>query len=87
MSDRLIIQIRCPKQRLSGRLKELRAIKGWSQEGTAKYAGITRSAYGSYEEGRAFPMLHVLAKLAKTFGVSIDYLMQRETDGEHYSAQ
>lgn len=68
-----------PKQRLSSSLKELRAKEGWSQSGTAKALKINRSTYASYEEGRAFPMLHMLARMAKVFKVTVDCLMKRET--------
>lgn len=67
-----------PKQRLASRLKELRAVKGWSQQGAATSIGVTRGTYGHYEAGRAFPLLSTLAKMAEAFKCTIDYLMHRE---------
>lgn len=67
-----------PKQRLASRLKELRAIKGWSQQGAATSIGVTQQVYLHYEKERAFPPLRTLAKMAEAFKCTIDCLMQRE---------
>lgn len=63
---------------LSLKLKELRNKKKCSQEVVADYLDISKSAYGYYESGRNMPSVEILLKLAKFFGVSTDYLLDRE---------
>jgi len=41
-----------------------------TQEKVAADLGITRSAYGSYEEGRAFPPSELLIRIADYFGIA-----------------
>lgn len=57
------------------RLKELRIATKATQSDIAKILGITVSAYGNYELGQREPCIDFLCKLAKHFGVTIDYLL------------
>lgn len=50
----------------------LRHVAGLTQEQLADDIEITKSALGSYEEGRTEPPLETLIKLGKRFGVSLD---------------
>lgn len=62
---------------LENRLKKLRKENGCTQEDVAKNLGLTKSAYGYYEQGKTVPDAHTLSKLANIFDVSVDYLLGR----------
>ena len=64
------------------RLKELRKAFGVSQEELASIIGVERSSIGKYESPKSniMPSYDVLARLADYFGVSIDYLLERDID-------
>lgn len=69
---------------LSNRLKDLRKEHDLTQEDMAKKIGITKSAYGYYEQEKTIPDAYTLEKLADIFGVSTDYLLGK-TDLRNYS--
>lgn len=64
------------------RLKELRKKLKQNQTQVANYLGITVSAYGNYELGQREPDNATLTKLADYFGVSTDYLLERDKKSE-----
>ena len=59
-------------------LKILRKRKGVSQNEIADYLGVTRSAYGMYEQGIRNLNPESLSKLSDYFEVSIDTILGRE---------
>ena len=59
------------------RLKELRKEFGLTQDKIAADLGLTPSGYRCYEQGKGFPDVPRLYKLAEYFDVSIDYLLGR----------
>lgn len=59
----------------SDRLKNLRSARGESQEEVATSLGISQSRYQTYESNKREPDAVLLIKIAKYFGVSIDYLL------------
>lgn len=59
----------------SKRLRNLRVVKGLSQEELGKVLGYQRSAISGYEVGRNQPSYEVLNKISEYFNVSIDYLL------------
>ena len=61
------------------KLKEIRTIKGYSQQEVADYLGCTAVSYSRYESGNRSPSLEMLIKLADYFDVTIDYLLGRNT--------
>jgi transcriptional regulator with XRE-family HTH domain len=63
---------------LADRLKQLRIRKKKNQEDIAKILGITRQAYGHYENGNRQPDYEALKKLADYYEVSIDFLLTGE---------
>lgn len=63
---------------LADRLKQLRIRKKKNQEDIAKLLGITRQAYGHYENGNRQPDYEALKKLADYYEVSIDFLLTGE---------
>lgn len=60
---------------LADRLKQLRISKKKKHEDVAKVLGITRQAYGHYENGKRQPDNNSLQKLSEYFAVSIDFLL------------
>jgi len=71
------------------RLKSIRESRKLTQEKIANGIGIKRSAYASYEEGRATPPIPLLIKLAffyklnsldQLLGISIEVEMAQESN-------
>lgn len=63
----------------SQRLRELRLKKGLTQKQVADMLHVQRSTYTQYETGRV-PSIETVRKLARVFGVSVDYLLGVEND-------
>ena len=59
------------------RLKALREEKKVTQRVIAAHLGLTDIAYGFYEQGKNYPNMDTLIKIADYFGVSLDYLVGR----------
>lgn len=59
------------------RLKALRQEKNITQRAIANYLNITDTAYGFYEQGKNYPNMDILIKLADFFEVSLDFLVGR----------
>lgn len=59
------------------RLKNLRSEMKYTQEDIANALGISKSAYGYYEQGKTTPDSNSISILADFFGVSTDYLLGR----------
>lgn len=60
---------------LAARLKQLRTVKGLTQQQAAKAVGVTRSVISGYETEMRFPSLDILVSLARLYGVTTDYLL------------
>jgi transcriptional regulator with XRE-family HTH domain len=50
-------------------------MRGISQQTIADAIGISRSAYSSYELGRAEPDVNLIRQIARFYHVSIDFLL------------
>ena len=61
------------------RLKQLRELKGMTQQELADLVGVTKGAVIHWEK-YGFSSADKLQKLAGTFGVSISYLLDYDTD-------
>jgi transcriptional regulator with XRE-family HTH domain len=59
----------------SERLKSLRKASGLLQQDMADKIGITKSAYGYYEQGKTIPDVITARKIADILDVSVDYLL------------
>jgi transcriptional regulator with XRE-family HTH domain len=66
------------------RIKTLREKNRLSQSMLSKKLGITTMAISSYENGRIFPSINILTKIADLFDVSVDYLLGRVEDPNPY---
>lgn len=70
---------------LGERLKELRKLKGVTQEDLARILNLERSSIGKYEgKSAVIPSADVLNSMAKYFDVSIDYLLGRTEQKKAY---
>ena len=58
--------------------KKLRLFKSLNQTEFADLFEVTRSAIGSYEEGRAEPKLDTLIKVADHFKLKVDDIVRKE---------
>ncbi len=59
------------RKRFGGRIRELRAEKGWSQEELADRCGLHRTYIGAVERGEQNISLVNIDRLATTLGVSL----------------
>lgn len=57
------------------KIKNIRQVKGLSQQDVAKALGLTRQAIALYETGQREPKIETWQKLANYFGVSVPSLM------------
>jgi transcriptional regulator with XRE-family HTH domain len=60
---------------IKDRLRALRRRRQISQAEVAEYLGISKAAYGYYENGNNTPSVENLIKLALFYGVATDYLL------------
>lgn len=70
-------------------LKSLRQSKSLTQSEIASILGVSLSSYQKYEREKAtvIPSLEVLCRIADFYGVSIDYLLNRETTTSDVSVE
>lgn len=61
------------------KLKELRERAGYSQYSFAEAFGVAQSTVGGWESGKREPKFETMQKIADFFGVSVDYLLGRDT--------
>lgn len=66
----------------SSRLKELRTHHGMSQKDVGNLIGLSDKTISAYESGRNAPDFETLKKIAKIFGVSVDYLLGASLESE-----
>jgi len=63
------------KETLGQRLRKVRKQRGFSQTELAEAISSSQRAICSYEQDRTAPPAHLLPKMAKAFGISLDELM------------
>jgi len=59
----------------SGRVAALRAERGWTQAQVAEATGLTKSHISRIEKHEREPSATVVARYARVFEVSADYLL------------
>ena len=64
---------------MSYRFRELREKAGLTTAELAKRIGVSQAAASQWDTGKKFPSSETLCKLADLYGVSIDYLVGRES--------
>lgn len=57
---------------MENRLKELRAVHGWSQQELADRLNVSRQTIISIERGKYDPSLPLAFDIAKAFGLTIE---------------
>ena len=62
------------------KLKKLRQERGWSQEQLGQKIGIEGNRISRYERGALWPSLDLMVGLAKSFDVSVDYLLRSDNE-------
>ena len=63
------------------KIRRLRTAKRISQEEAAKAAGISRRAYGSYEQDGVYPRnREIYSRLAALFECDVNYLLTEDED-------
>lgn len=67
------------------KLKELRKQRSITQEDLAKQIGISKSAIGMYESGQREPNFETLEIFADYFNVTMDELLDRDTQTGYYT--
>lgn len=66
---------------LKDRLRQLRKTQsGLTQAKMAKYLGIAKTTYASYEQGNRMPDIEIQKEIADYFNVSLEYLHGRPND-------
>lgn len=63
---------------ITNRIKELRTLRGWTQEHLAQAAGVSRQSINSIERNRYVPSLELALKFAQIFTCSTDEIFQLE---------
>jgi len=65
---------------LADKIKLLRGRTSLTQADLARQLGLTRAAVNAWEMGLSVPSTPYVVELAKTFGVSTDYLLGMESN-------
>ena len=60
------------------RVKELRTLRGWTQEQLAQATGVSRQSINSIERNRYVPSLELALIFARIFACSTDEIFQLE---------
>ena len=65
---------------IGDKIKNLRLEKGYDQQEICDFLNIEQSTLSNYENNRRTPKLEMIAKMADFFGVTTDYLLDREVE-------
>ena len=57
---------------MNNRLKDLRAMRGWSQQHLAERLEVSRQSVNAIETGRYDPSLPLAFRIAELFGLAIE---------------
>lgn len=64
--------------KITEKLRHLRAEKGWNRSEVARQADLPISTYQAYEKLNRKPKGEAAIKIARVFGVTLDYLLDDE---------
>lgn len=69
-------------------IAQLRREKGWTQEELGERVGVTNKTVSRWENGNYMPSIEILTLLSKTFGVSLNELLEGRNmdDGAEFRA-
>ena len=65
---------------LKHRLREMRLLKGYTQENIAKDLNVSQGTYNNWETGRRIPELQTILKIADYYNIELDYLFGRDVE-------
>jgi len=65
-------------QIIHNRVKELRNVRGWTQEQLAQAVGVSRQSINSIERDRYVPSLLLALTFARVFGCALDEIFTLE---------
>lgn len=65
---------------MQNRLKELRAVNGWSQAHLADLLGVSRQTVNALEKGRYDPSLPLAFRLSRVFDAPIEQIFDPDDD-------
>jgi putative transcriptional regulator len=65
---------------MENRLRERRAVNGWSQAHLADLLGVSRQTVNALEKGRYDPSLPLAFRLARVFSTTIEDLFSPNED-------
>lgn len=68
------------------RLRQLRNEKGWTLEQVAAEINVSNQTISNWEKGKTQPDIESLIRLADLFKVTIDYLVERESNAQSIDA-
>ncbi len=66
------------------RIRDLREDRDMNQTQIAKILGMSQTGYSKYETGENDIPTHILIKLARYYGTSIDYLLGETNNPKRY---
>ncbi len=72
---------------LADKIINERKKNGWSQEELAEKLGVSRQSVSKWEGAQAIPDLQKILKLSELFGVSTDFLLKDDIEGEYVEEQ
>ena len=67
---------------LANRIRDMRAISGYTQEELARLLEINESTYRSYETGYRRPQVDTIVSLSAIYKVSVDYLLGNQVQAD-----
>lgn len=70
---------------LADKIIRLRKKNGWSQEELADKMNVSRQAVSKWESAQSVPDLEKILQLGALFGVTTDYLLKDETEGDAFT--
>ena len=65
---------------MENRLRELRAIRRWSQADLADHLNVSRQTVNAIETGRFDPSLPLAFKISQVFDLTIETIFSPESD-------
>lgn len=68
---------------MENRIRELRAVKRWSQADLAQALGVSRQTVNALETGKYDPSLPLAFKLSRLFGINIEQIFSDQTEVKH----
>jgi len=63
---------------IRNRVKDLRSVRGWTQQQLADAVGVSRQSINSIERDRYVPSLLLALNFARTFDLSVDKIFTLE---------